>query len=331
MPQMGRRRQSNLDLPPRMHLKSGTYYYVTNEKPRRWIKLSKDFSTAKRKWAEFGTTSLEDSVAFFIDKWLESPPDNLAESSLVQYRSVAGQLKYVFERMTVQAIRPHHVYTWLDNHDSPARANLGKAVLAHALELAKRRGKIDTNPAKEVERLTVQTRKRNLLDDEFLKIREQATPELRAAMNIAYVTGCRISDVIKIRHDDITEDGVYIVPQKHRENNKRPQLFRWNDALRQAIEEAKKIPRQERGVYILCTRRGTKYSYATFYTWWCKAVEKAGVENANIHDIRKKTRDQAELEELDYQAILGHATKAQSDKYLATKRAKKVDPIKKIL
>ena len=49
---MGRRRQSNLDLPPRMHLKSGTYYYVTTDKPRKWISLGKDLNDARRKWAD---------------------------------------------------------------------------------------------------------------------------------------------------------------------------------------------------------------------------------------------------------------------------------------
>jgi len=49
---MGRRRQSNLDLPPRMHLKSGTYYYVTTDKPRKWISLGKDLNEARRKWAD---------------------------------------------------------------------------------------------------------------------------------------------------------------------------------------------------------------------------------------------------------------------------------------
>ncbi len=331
MPQMGRRRQSNFDLPPRMHLKSGTFYYVTNETPRRWIKLGKDLAAAKRRWAELEGGSPGDSIAYFIDAFLDNPPRDLKPSTLTNYRSAGRQLKEVFREMTVQKMRPHHVAAWLDNHPSPTRANMGKVVLAHALALAIRKGKIDRNPANEIDSLPVETRKRNLTDAEFLKIRSQATPELRAAMNIAYVTGCRISDVIKIRYDDLTDDGVYIVPNKHRDKNKRPQLFEWNDALRKAVDEAKKLDRKVRGVYLLCTRQGRQYSYATFYTWWCKAVEKAGVENANIHDIRKKTRDQAEAEELDYQALLGHATKAQSDRYLVTSRAKKVTPINKLL
>ena len=49
---MGRRRQTNLDLPPRMQVKAGTYYYVTSGQPRKWINLGRDKAAARRKWAE---------------------------------------------------------------------------------------------------------------------------------------------------------------------------------------------------------------------------------------------------------------------------------------
>ncbi|WP_408646992.1 hypothetical protein [Trinickia dabaoshanensis] len=38
-PHMGRRRQTNLDLPPRMHLKGGRYYHVGTSLPRQWTPL----------------------------------------------------------------------------------------------------------------------------------------------------------------------------------------------------------------------------------------------------------------------------------------------------
>ena len=43
---MGRCRQSNLDLPPRMHQKGEMYYYVTGTRPRKWIKLDADLNKA---------------------------------------------------------------------------------------------------------------------------------------------------------------------------------------------------------------------------------------------------------------------------------------------
>lgn len=49
---MGRRRQQNHNLPPRMHEKFGTFYYVTSTIPRKWISLGRDLAEAKRKWAD---------------------------------------------------------------------------------------------------------------------------------------------------------------------------------------------------------------------------------------------------------------------------------------
>lgn len=47
---MGRRRKNNFNLPPRMYLKHGAYYYVSRE--NKWIRLSDDKAIAFSKWAE---------------------------------------------------------------------------------------------------------------------------------------------------------------------------------------------------------------------------------------------------------------------------------------
>ena len=49
---MGRTRQSNLHLPPRMRMRKGRYYYDTQGKPRRELPLGADYGTALAKWAE---------------------------------------------------------------------------------------------------------------------------------------------------------------------------------------------------------------------------------------------------------------------------------------
>lgn len=324
---MGRRRQNNIDLPPHMHVKSGTYYYVTSDTPRKWISLGKDIAKARRKWAELEGGETGSSISLMIDEWLDKPND-LAESTMINYRSVAIQLKEFYKDSPVEAFKPQHVAAWMDAHHSRARANLGKAVLANVFDVAIRRGLLHQNPAREIKRLNVKPRRRDLTDTEFLQIRNHATAPLVCAMDIAYVTGARISDVIAIKREHITEAGVLIRQQK----TKKLQLFQWTDALHQVIEAAKKLPRSVRGMqHLLCTNKGSKYSYATMYTWWCQAVEKSGVTDANFHDIRAKTADAAEREGIDYQALLGHSTKAMSDRYLKSERPSMAEPLSKKL
>ena len=49
---MGRKRQGNHNLPPRMNVKNGWYYHVSSTIPRKWTPLGDDLNEARRKWAE---------------------------------------------------------------------------------------------------------------------------------------------------------------------------------------------------------------------------------------------------------------------------------------
>src|SRR3954471_1437419 len=62
---MGRRRTAQKGLPPRMHLKGGTYYHVSSGNPRLWSKLDREFAIAIRLYAEIeGATYPENDTTF---------------------------------------------------------------------------------------------------------------------------------------------------------------------------------------------------------------------------------------------------------------------------
>lgn len=326
---MGRRRQTNLDLPPRMQVKSGTYYYVTSGHPRKWIGLGRDKAAARRKWAELeNDTTAPDTVRGIVDAWFAAPKEKpLAESTLRCYRSVAEQLAAFYGASPVQAIEPHHIAAWLDNHASRARANLGKALLSNALDLAVRRGLIARNPAREIKRLNTPIRQRYLTDGEYQTIRSSAVPVLQAAMDISYVTGARISDVLAIKVSDWTTEGLLLRQKK----TGKLQLFRRTPIIEQVIEQARRIPRPVRGLYLLCTMKGQPYKYSTLLSWWERATTRAGVANAHFHDIRGKAATDGKRDGIDYQALLGHSTKAMSDRYIKLEEAQVVEPMRKVI
>lgn len=327
---MGRRRQSNLDLPPRMHQKSGTYWHVSTTLPRKWTKLSKDINEARRIWAELeADDNAGTSLSSLIDEWMKSESfSKLSDNTRKQYSSVSRQLKSVFHAFaSVADIKPHHVAQWQDEHPSKVNANTGKSILTTVLNIAIRRGLIERNPAKEVENLTVARRKRYITDDEYLAIREKATPVLRAAMDISYVTGARIGDILDIHLSQITPEGLTI----RQEKTEKLQLFTRNAALDRAIENAKAIKRPVRGLYLLCTMRGQQYDYQQINQWWIKARTEAGIPDVHFHDIRGKSATDAKRSGQDYQALLGHTTKAMSDSYIKLEDAQVVEPLQKFL
>ena len=86
-----------------------------------------------------------------------------------------------------------------------------------------------------------------------------------------------------------------------------------------------------RGLFLLCTERGRKYQYAVLNRLWIEARAAAGVENARFHDIRGKSATDAKRGGQDYQALLGHTTKAMSDSYIKLEDAQIVEPQRRSL
>ena len=320
---MGRKRQANFSLPPRMHLKSGTYYYVTNEKPRKWHSLGKDLGNAKVEWARLESSNHEGSISTLIDEWLSTEEFSLRPASTQKvYTSVAKQLKGVFGDTPVQSITPGLIAQWMDNHSSKARANMGKAVLSSVLKIAVRYEKINHNPCQEITAHKIPGRTRYITDDEYLRIHAKAIPILQAAMDIAYLTGARVSDVFAIRLSAWSKDGLLVRQIK----TKKLQLFQRTPELEEAISRAKAIPRPFRGLFLFCTSTGKQYSPSTIRDWWISARELAGIPDVHFHDIRGKSATDAEDDGEDYQALLGHSTKAMSDKYLKIEKPQSVKP-----
>lgn len=332
MASMGRRRTSNLDLPPRMHLRSGTYYHVTTTTEKRvWRNLGKDKAAALRQWADIEASGDgQDSLAMLLDDWVKTEAyTTLSANTQKAYRSVIKQLKEAFaDFSSVADIKPQHIAAYQDAHHSKVMANTGKSVLTTVLNIAVRRGLIERNPAKEIENMTVKRRKRYITDDEYLAIRAKASPVLAAAMDLSYVTGARIGDILAIRLAHLTDEGLTI----RQEKTEKLQLFRWNPALTKAIEQAKAIKRPVlRGLYLLCTMRGKPYKYQQINLWWIKARTEAGIDDVHFHDIRGKAATDAKRAGIDYQALLGHSTKAMSDSYIKLEDAQPVEPLKRIL
>ena len=314
-----------------MHLRSGTYYHVTSTTEKRdWTNLGKDKAAALRQWADIEASGDgQDSLAMLLDDWVKTEAyTTLSANTQKAYRSVIKQLKEAFaDFASVADIKPQHIAAYQDAHHSKVMANTGKSVLTTVLNIAVRRGLIERNPAKEIENMTVKRRKRYITDDEYLAIRAKASPVLAAAMDLSYVTGARIGDILAIRLAHLTDEGLTI----RQEKTEKLQLFRWNPALTKAIEQAKAIKRPVRGLYLLCTMRGQPYQYQQINLWWIKARTEAGIDDVHFHDIRGKAATDAKRAGIDYQALLGHSTKAMSDSYIKLEDAQPVEPLKRIL
>ncbi len=84
-----------------------------------------------------------------------------------------------------------------------------------------------------------------------------------------------------------------------------------------------------KGVTVLHTLEGGKFTYSGFRSAWIRACERAGVKNAHFHDLRAKAATEEESAQ-EAQKKLGHATESMTAHYRKAHEITRVRPFKKV-
>jgi integrase len=317
------RRTRDYHLPPRMYLKSGSYYFVTRD--NRWINLGRDLALARRKWAELSGEVPTGGMAALMDRYLADVLPTKAERTQADNRKEMVNLRGVFGAMEPRDVRPVHVAKYLDIRGkvAPVRANREKALLSHVFTMGMRWGIVDSNPCRGVHRNTEGKRDRLVSDDEFLKVWTATNPTVRCLMDLAYLTAQRIGDLITIRRQDISEAGIAF---KQAKTGKRLVVAMTPD-LKDVLERTRKLHPKVASMWLFSTRTGSPYTYDGISSMFKRAVAKAGVPDFHFHDIRAKALTDAKRAGQDAQALAGHATEAMTAHYVKRREVETVQPL----
>lgn len=327
MAAMGRRRESDLHLPPRMRRKGHAFYYDCGGRPRKWIPLGSDESRARLKWAELENKEHGETITYLIEHYFGSRVPQLAANTQKNYRSMRVPLERSFGHMLIREVTHEDVATYLDEHYSKAAANQQIALFSAIFERALRRGWSDKNPCKGIRRHSLKRRGRYLTDDEYRAIREHASPVLRVAMDLSYLTSLRPCDIVKIKRADVRADGLYVEQKK----TGRRQLYEMTPALKDVLDAAKALTGSVAGLTLLSNARGRPYPTWKISHMFTAAARAAKVEDAQLRDIRAKAATDAKEAGQDYQALLGHTSRSMSDSYIKPKLITKVEPLRRKL
>ncbi len=215
-------------LPPRMlrvtrTLKSGKhwvgYYYLTPRDEagkRKHIPLGTDLAQAKRKWAEMEHKPVDTgTMRSVFDRYMRDVlPGKAARTQKDNEREMAF-LRKVFDDAPVNAVTPVHIAQYRDKRGAkaPVRANREISLLSHVFNKAREWGlRTRDNPCKGVQKLKEDPRDYYASDAVWTAVYEAACRPLRDAMDLAYLTGQRPADVLKMTWQDI-EDGALLVNQ----------------------------------------------------------------------------------------------------------------------
>jgi integrase len=319
-----------------MYLKHGAFYYV--DRASKWLRLSDSKPVALAKWAELEgeTPTIEGeavhppgTVGALIQRYIVEIAPKKSPRTYQDNQQEAANLLKVFAKVAALAVRPMHIARYLDVRGvkAPVRANREISLLSHIFSYGMRWGMVDSNPCIGVAKHTEKGRDRYVSDAEFEGVKKLASPLIVALMDFAYLTALRKGDILTMRREQITDDGILVKQAK----TGAKQLYEWTPGLREVVDRAKKLHPVVRGFHLCCTRGGQPYTDAGIKAMWNRVQIKwaeQGGERFTFHDIRAKALTDAKRMGMDAQSLAGHATQAMTDHYIKQREFKRVTPLR---
>lgn len=314
------------------------YFYDHAGTPRKEESLGKDYGIAIRRWAEIENASMEKpreiiTFRYVAEKYLALViPTKAPATQGVNIREMKMLLSYFDDPpCPLDAIEPRHVKQYLNWRKAKIRANREKALLSHIWNWARETGYTALpNPCagvkghKERGRVDIY-----IEDDVFLAVWEVADPPLRDAMDLAYLTGQRVADTLRMEEQDIREGQLHVTQAKTKAK-RRIEVVGELAALIERILARKAALRSMTGRLIVSSI-GTAMTYRALNGSFTRARLKAGIDmrNFQFRDLRAKAgTDKAESsgDIRQAQKQLGHSSVTMTEHYTRTRRGDKVTP-----
>lgn len=305
-----RPRKKNRELPSCVYLKHGAYWYV---KRGKWVRLGAEFSAAMQEYARLHEQK-RGGMPEMIETLLPRIVAGKAPATVRKYTEAARYLQTVFAEFAPEQVTSADVVA-LRRHliDHATVCNRTISVLRMLFHEALEDRLVERNPCVGVPTVRQPKRDRRVEPEEFERIKAQASRKLAAIMDLCYLTGQRISDVLKIARGDLREEGLYVAQEK----TKARVLIRWNADLRAAVERALALHGNVPGLFLFGKRPP---GYSGVWKAYKKAREAAGIPDVVIHDLRAMAGTEAEAQGVDPQKLLGHTDRKMTERYLRDRR-----------
>lgn len=348
---MGRKPYKNDNLPARMRArKRGQkiwYYYDTGGSPRKEIPLGDDYALAVKKWAELeiDTRPPDEANPTFrtaAERYLREILPRKALATQKDYRRCLPNLYAFFDDppAPLDEIKPKHIRQYLDLRGQTAkiRANREKALFSLIYNYAREIGYTDaTNPCQGVKGFTEKGRDAYIEDAVFAAVWQAAAAPLRDALDLAYLTGQREADLLKMSEADIKGE---LLEVKQGKTGKKLRIAVTGElALLIDRIKARKQNFSIRPLALLVGEDGQPLTYAKLRGRFDRARTAAAEANPALAEpIRAfrfmDLRAKAATDKTDASGInaaqkqLGHTTITMTGHYVRDRLGEKVEPTK---
>lgn len=313
---MARPRKSHKHLPKYVSVLGASYWYrPTHGEHVRICKVG-DESTLYRWLADKLEPISNDkltTLAVCFDRYEREVLPGLAPRTQKDYRRALRVLRAEFGDRSPNSVQPRDIGRFLDVDKGKIHRNRQVAVLSAVYtKMVGRWYVADRNPCTAVERNPSHKRTRYVTDEEFRTVYEAMPPRVQVAMELALLTGQRQGDLLALRWESVSSEGVYFQQGK---TGKRL-LVGMSPALEAVLVRAKRMVPQLPREYVIRTAEGSPYTPEGFRAIWQRRMRRlvaSGKLKARFtfHDLRAKSvSDSGSLDEAFERA--GHTSMAMT-------------------
>jgi integrase len=319
------------------------YYYDHGGKPRKETPLGADYGLAIKKWAELERESDLPPPAVLLfnhvaDAYLREVVPKKAPRTQQDNIKELAKLKEFFndpEPAPFEEITSNHVARYLEWREAAAvvRAQREKALLSHLWNWARGKGYTQKeNPCTGIRATGSKGRDVYIEDDEYAAIWAHASQPLRDAMDLAYLTGQRPSDVLEMDERDLRDEVLRVTQGK---TGKKIRI----GAVGPVVELLDRIRARKAGHKVYSTRLivnkyGRPIKANAMSRHWAEARKLAKLDgNLHFRDLRAKAA--TDKEELtgnirEAQKLLGHANVSMTEHYTRNRLGAKSSPTREL-
>jgi integrase len=351
--------QQRTALPPRVHAKGRWYYLVTLEAgKRKWAKLTRiveGIPALYRKLADLHARDIApDKIPALVVDWKKEVGATRAKRTQTYDAWLMDTISECMAEFRASETTPPDWAEFLKQFADKKRTYNGMRTAARELmRFAEEKGfrSPGTNPLDSIRTKSIQARQRYVTDSELRRIkvaahygldgnRTRSGPMLCELINLAYLTGQRVSDLIDVRWSRksavdaqgnvtapyIDEDGIYFKPSKTAGTTGAKVLIAWTPALKATIERIENIGRRNMH-WVVTTQDAQPYTYWGVSIAWRRAVKRSGVTDCHFHDLRAKAlTDKEDKQGMQAARRMGaHSTESQTADYVRHRKAQKTE------
>lgn len=213
---------------------------------------------------------------------------------------------------------------------SPIRANREKALLSAIWNYARDTGYTSlANPCSGIKGNKETGRSVYIEDSMYRMVYEHAEIGLKDAMDLAYLTGQRVSDTLRMDESDVRDEQIWVIQGKTSAKRRIEVIGELKSLVTRIM--ARKAGYKVSATKLIISQDGHPMTYSMLRKRFDDARERAGVNKAafQFRDLRAKAgTDKAESSGDIVQARdqLGHTTVVMTEKYVRDRKGKKVTP-----